>query len=177
MNTKQAAAFLVAFAALALLYALSLFRTQVTLREKELQQAQSESVAAATALTQEKIQLEKLKATTESYLRYLEAWEPHFSSLNNAQSAELSISLRLKSANLLTLAQRYERINAKFGEAIPAIMRASLSIEDNYVSVLNWIGLIEEELPTLRTASISITKGERPNDIRTELVFEVPLIQ
>ncbi|MCS7008914.1 MAG: hypothetical protein NZL93_03125, partial [Chthoniobacterales bacterium] len=90
MNTKQAAAFLVAFAALALLYALSLFRTQVTLREKELQQAQSESVAAATALTQEKIQLEKLKATTESYLRYLEAWEPHFSSLNNAQSAELS---------------------------------------------------------------------------------------
>ncbi|MCS7009198.1 MAG: hypothetical protein NZL93_04590, partial [Chthoniobacterales bacterium] len=62
-------------------------------------------------------------------------------------------------------------------EAIPAIMRASLSIEDNYVSVLNWIGLIEEELPTLRTASISITKGERPNDIRTELVFEVPLIQ
>lgn len=177
MNTKQLAAFLVLLAALAVLYAISLFKTQVETREKEQLQAQSEAFAATTALNQEKIQLNQLRANTQDLIRFLEAWEPHFSSLNNAQSAELAISMRLKAANLLTLAQRYERVNAKIGDAIPALMRATLSIEDNYVATMNWLGSLERDIPTLRTASISITKGERQNDIRTELALEIPLLQ
>lgn len=175
MNSKQVAAIVVVVVILVFVQATLWMKNHSDVQVKEEGRAKSGANTAATQVLTERRQLEGLKNSTKEMIRFLEAWQPYFEALNTPQSAELAISMRIKEANLLTLGQRYEVAAAKGVSTIPKVMRANIIIEDDYAKTLNWLGRSEVEIPTLRIASMRLSKGQLPNDIKAELVLEVPL--
>lgn len=124
----------------------------------------------------EKGQLGALQKSSKSLIEYLNVWQPYFNAVDSSQSAELKISLRIKEDNLVSLNQKYGVISNKNNKFLPNIMRAQLTFEDDYTRLLNWLGEVEAQLPTLRTSSIRITRGTGDNDLKMELTLEQPLM-
>ena len=85
--------------------------------------------------------------------------------------------MRIKEANLVNLAQRFEQSPLKGNASIPSTMRAYLTFEDDYARLMNWLGDLEVKMPTVRTSSARLSKGTRANDLRIELVLEQPLLK
>jgi hypothetical protein len=50
-----------------------------------------------------------------------------------------------------------------------------LLFDDNYSKLLNWFGHMEKIKPTMRVGKLALSKGSRGEDLRMELVLEVPL--
>jgi hypothetical protein len=100
--------------------------------------------------------------------------------IDDENEAETGISMKVRASDMLNLAQRYEKaphlINNKPNESLPLLVRASLVFEDNYAKLLNWMGMMERIKPTMRVGRVAITPGGRGNDVRMELVLEVPLL-
>ncbi len=125
----------------------------------------------------EKGQLAELDKNSRSLIEYLKSWQPYFRAVDSAQNAELKISLRIKEANLVSLSQKYEVASNPGNAFLPSVMRAQLTFEDDYVTLLNWLGQVESQLPTLRTSGIRLSRGSGANDLRMELVLEQPLLK
>ena len=177
MSSKHLAVLLVGLMILGLSQLTFLMRDRLADVQKEDTSAREAAENAAAALINERNSLSTLRAGSHDLIMFLNAWEPYFSTMNTPESAELNISMRLKEAGLVTLAQRYELVPNRGDTNIPRIMRANLVIEDDYAATLNWLGGIESKLPTLRVSNLRLTKGQAGNDIRLEVVFEVPLVR
>ena len=130
----------------------------------------------AIELMREQRTLEELRSGSKKLIDYLNVWKPYFDAVDSPQNAELKISMRIKSDNLVSLAQRYEVVAAKGNRSLPYLMRAHTTFEDNYGRLLNWLGEIESDLPTMRVGSIRIAKGTGPDDLKMDLVLEQPLL-
>lgn len=175
MNQKHIAALIVGLCILAFVQTTLWMKDRLAAMVKQEQAASAAAQKAANEEIQERKKLEALTLSSSELISFLEAWEPFFSSMNTPQAAEFGISNRLKSSNLVTLSQRYESAALKDGGVIPRVMRANLTIDDNYARTLNWLGQIEKEIPTLRVSSLRISRGQTAGDIRADLVLEVPL--
>ena len=61
--------------------------------------------------------------------------------------------------------------------SLPSLLRAHLTFEDKYPLLLNWLGQTEAQLPTMRIASLRLTQGTSPDDVKMDLVLEQPLVK
>ena len=99
--------------------------------------------------------------------------------LSEQQSAETAISMVVREQAMNTLSQRYEHVPHTIGnsdiDALPALVRATLVFDDNHSKLLNWIGKVEKIKPTMRIGRVALSKGSRSDDLRMELVLEIPL--
>ena len=177
MNNKHVACAIVAMLILALVE-LTLWvqgnRTKVQNEAGAAQQAQADANAR---LAQEQSQLGELRRQSTDLIEFLRIWQPYFTTIDNAQSAEINLSMRIKDANLVNLAQRFEQTPVKGNASIPNTMRAYLTFEDDYTRLMNWLGDLEVKMPTERTSSVRLSKGTRANDLRMEIVLEQPLLK
>jgi hypothetical protein len=81
------------------------------------------------------------------------------------------------------MAQRFEVVPNKSGTSvpnasnatIPQIVRAHLTIEDDFIKTINWLGDLESKLPSARITSLALARGQSGNDLRMDLVVDVPL--
>lgn len=144
--------------------------------QREADAARAEVSNTTMQLQVERAQLAQLQNSARALIEYLNTWMPYFKAVDSAQNAELKISLRIKQDNLISLSQRYEVIGNPGNAFLPSVMRAQLTFEDDYARVLNWLGQIESELPTLRTSNVRITRGTGGNDLRVELQLDQPLM-
>ncbi len=128
------------------------------------------------ALQREQQQFGALDASSKKLVEFLGLWKPHFDAIDSPQNAELRISLRIKEDNLVSLSQRYEVVPDKNNRSVSRIMRAHLTFDDSYARLLNWLGTMESDLPTMRIASAHLSKGTGANDLRMEVVLELPLL-
>lgn len=133
--------------------------------------------ATAISVMREQQTLDQLRSGSKALIDYLNLWKPSFDAVDSPQNAELKISMRIKSDNLVSLAQRYEVVAQKNNRSLPYLMRAHTTFEDNYARLLNWLGQMEAELPTMRIGSIRISKGTGPDDLKMDLVMEQPLLK
>ena len=142
-------------------------------KEEEIEKGQSSQRDA------ELRSMNALKKQSEDLLTFIKDWEPQFAVFQEQQTAETIISMKVRSDRLATLQQRYQQIphkmNGKDVETLPNLTRATLTFEDSYPKLLNWLGEIERIHPTMRVWSITLSKGSRGDDLRMELVLEVPL--
>lgn len=175
MNRKQIAALLVALIAAGFVYFTMWTKDRLTAMQKAERTARASSEQAATDLTRSLADLSDLRSRSEGLIRFLQAWEQYFERMDGPQRAELEVSTRIKEDGLITLAQRYEPVALRGEETIPRVMRANLTIEDDYSRSLNWLGKMESQVPTLRISNLRLTKGQRVNDIKLEVVLDVPL--
>lgn len=149
-------------------------RTKV---QNEAGAAQQAETNASAQLNQERSQLSELRRQSTDLIEFLRIWQPYFTTIDNAQSAEVSLSMRIKEANLVNLAQRFEAAPVKGNASIPNMLRGFLTFEDDYARLMNWLGELEVKMPTVRTSSVRLSKGSRENDLRMEIVLEQPLLK
>ena len=177
MNNKHVACGIVALF-IVVLVQLTLWvqghRTKVQNEAGAAQQAESDANAQ---LTQERSQLGELRRQSTELIEFLRIWQPYFSTIDNPQSAEVNMSMQIKDANLVNLAQRFELTPTKGHASIPNTLRGFLTFEDDYVRLMNWLGDLEVKMPTVRTSSVRLSKGTRTNDLRMEVVLEQPLLK
>lgn len=143
----------------------------------EADRAKASAASALLQLQVERGQLAELQKSSLPLTEYLKVWQPYFKAVDSAQNAELKISLRIKEAGLVSLSQKFETISNPGNPFLPQIMRAQITFEDNYAGLLNWLGQIESQLPTLRTKSVLLARGNSPDDLRMQLVLEQPLMK
>lgn len=177
MNSKHIACGIVAIL-IVLLVQLTLWvqgnRTKV---ENEATAAQQAASDANAQLNQERTQLSQLRRQSADLMEFLRIWQPYFATIDSAQSAEVNLSMRIKEANLVNLAQRFEQTPVKGNASIPTTLRGFLTFEDDYTRLMNWLGDLEVKMPTLRTSSIRLAKGTRANDLRMEIILDQPLLK
>lgn len=131
---------------------------------------------ASLRLALERRQLSELRSSSSKLIEYLKVWQPFFDAVDSPQTAELKISLRIKEENLTSLSQRYEVVGQPANHSLPYIMRAYLTFEDDYAHLLNWLGQVESQVPTMRIGTLRLSKGTGANDLRMELTLEQPLL-
>lgn len=137
--------------------------------------AEQKASNSSTQLAMEKRQFDDLQKNSKELIDYLHLWQPHFAAIDSPQNAELKFTLKIKEDNLVSLSQRYEVAGQK-NPSLPKLMRAQFTFEDNYSRLLNWIGKMEAELPTMRINSMRISKGTIAEDLKVDLVMEQPII-
>ena len=142
----------------------------------EADRAKSQAASSSLQLQIEKGQFAELENSSKSLIEYLNIWQPYFKAVDSAQSAELKISLRIKEDSLVSLSQKYETVSNPGNNYLSSMMRARLIFEDDYVRLLNWLGQVESQLPTIRVGSVRLTRGTSGNDLKMELILEQPLV-
>jgi hypothetical protein len=175
MNNKHIACVLLILAiALIVQFTLSM-NNRMMKTQGEANRARAAVSNASTRLQIERSQLAELEKSSKPLTDYLKVWQPYFAAIDSAQNAELKISLRIKESGVVSLSQKFGPVGNASNPSLPNLMRAQLVFEDNYVKLLNWLGQIESQLPTLRTKSLTLTRGSNQEDVRMQLVLEQPL--
>ncbi len=177
MNNKQIACVIVVLLTMGIAWITSTMNTRMIKMQAESSAAQLSADSLSTQLLLERHQLDELGKNSADLIAYLNVWQPYFDAIDSSQNAELKISLRIKEDNLVSLSQRYETASDTKNPSIPFLMRATLSIEDSYSRVLNWLGRTESQLPTLRIMKIKLTRGTDAKDLRVDAVLEQPLLK
>lgn len=176
MNNKHLACVVVFILMMCLLQGTSWMNQRMIKMQKDASGAELQANNAALQLTMERRQLEDLRRNSKELIDYLNLWQPYFSAVDSPQNAELKISLRIKEDDLVSLSQRYDVVGQK-NPSLPSLMRAQVTFEDNYARLLNWIGRLEAELPTMRISSIRLAKGTSAEDLKVDMTIEQPILK
>lgn len=168
---------------LAIFVAMMFFGIQKMRQKKVSMQVQADEArenaeAAETKRKASEIGLIKLRAESEGLRQYFEQWLPYLSSVNNTEQEEQRIIDLVKSGQVFATSQRTELIaNSKNSGFIPKRLRANLVIQDEYSKTLNWLGNLEESLPSSRISKYRLTRGLSGNDVQMEVTLDLPLIK
>ncbi len=176
MNRKHLAVIIVALLAVLFLQGVLEIRKRLVAIQNQVAEAQAASAGKEMLLNTERAAMRNIESESAAMLAYLDAWSPPLSKVNTPESGELTVSGRVKEADLVTLAQRFEVAANPGNDAIPKLVRAHLTFEDDYARTLNWLGKIEQNLPSSRVTDLRIARGESDNDVRLTLVLDVPLL-
>lgn len=181
MNPKQIGILLV-LAGIFLAVQLGMsFQGKARSLETQTKAALEQQTSVETQLQAEKDTLADLQRQSDELLKFVSKWVPFFAVIEEQQAAETGISMKVREAGMLNLSQRYQQvphtINNKPNESLPVLVRASLLFDDNYSTLLNWFGKMEKIKPTMRAGRLALSKGSRGDDLRMELVLEIPLLK
>jgi len=175
MNNKHIAVILIGLLAFGFLQGILWVRGE---RDKTIAKAealQAEEATQRQLVAVQTAQLAQLKQSSTDLISFLNAWEGPLSRVRTPENAEALFITKIRDGNLSSLSQKFGRVALKAGSSLSGAVRAQLTFEDDYASLLNWLGRLESELPTLRVNSVKISKGTRPQDIRMEATLDQPL--
>jgi hypothetical protein len=183
VNHKHIACLVILFLCVVIFQGVSMVRTRANAMQDAAHAAESSASTASLAWRTQRAILDDLKNKTADLIAYLDAWEPHLDRLSTPESGELNVNALVKQSGLILLAQRFEltpnksdaTVPGTANSTIPQLVRAHLTAEDDFVKSLTWLGELETKLPTSRVSSLEITRGQTGNDIRVELVVDIPL--
>lgn len=179
MNPKQIACLVLLAAILVNVQIAMSMQRKAKAVDSEVIAAKHKAAGLRTQLDAEVATLDDLKRQSDELLAFVQKWEPFFAVIEEQQSAETGISMKVREANMLNLAQRYQqiphKINNKENSSLPILVRATLVFDDDYSKLLNWLGMMEKIKPTMRIGRLSLSKGSRGEDLRMEVALEIPL--
>lgn len=122
-----------------------------------------------------------LQQQSADLLNFVAGWKPYFVLVEEQDSAQTAIRMKVCEDAIKTVSQRYEQVPHKIANedvaSLPTLMRATLVLDDNYAKLLNWLGTAEKIIPTVRIGKLDLTKGSRGENLRMELTLEVPLLR
>jgi hypothetical protein len=179
MNPKQLGAVIILAGIFLAVQLGMMFQSKARAVDVEVEKARGEEKGLETQLAAEKDLLTDLQRQSDELLKFVAKWKPFFALIEEKQSAETGISMKVREEGMLTLSQRYQqvphKINNKDNVSLPVLIRATLLFDDGYSKLLNWFGNMEKIKPTMRVGRLALGKGSRGEDLRMELVLEVPL--
>jgi len=177
MNNKHLACGIVALIIIGLIQSTFWVQAKRTKMQRDATAQEMAEYNASLLLQRERQQLGELRGASKGLIAFLQTWQPFFEAIDNPQSAEVNFTMKIKEDNLVNLAQRYELAAQKNNSSLPTVLRAYVTFEDDYARLLNWLGRMEQQQPTIRVSGVRMQKGTRANDLRMELVLEQPLLK
>ncbi len=183
MNNKHLACIVILLACVLIVQGVLTVHKNATAMQAAASLARRDASLANANLRTQRGLLKDLTEKTSDLIVYLDAWEPHLARIATPDAGEVNVNALLKQADLLILSQRFELVPNQTGggvpnaanATIPQLVRAHLTIEDDFTKSLNWVGELESKLPTARVANLEISRGQTGNDIRLNLVVDIPL--
>jgi hypothetical protein len=178
MNNHKAACVVLMIAIAAIVYFTQEYRATASEVRERVEDAKS---SAENALFQQQIaetNLRALEAKTESIRESYQTWLPHLNGVRTPQEGEQRITQAIRKGDVFLLSQRFDivEVSADKNALVQKALKADLVIEDDYAASLNWLGKIEEEIPSCRIDQCRMTRGERGNDIRLEVTIQIPIV-
>ncbi len=156
-------------------YGAQTFQQRSATQRSEADSARDAAIAAQEAFVNSKRALDQLTATTAGLRDYLELWEPHLRATQSAQATEQRVVDLVKQSDIFTESQRFEVLERKGDSVFPTSLRAHIIIKDEYVKAMNWLGLLEESVPTCRLSSCVLRRAESGNDVHLSLIVDLPI--
>ncbi len=181
MNPKQLGIVLVLAGIFVCVQLGMMFQNKAQSLDVQVEEAKSEEKSLGSTFSAERELLTDLQRQSEELLSFVDKWRPYFGLLEEKQSVETSISMKVREEAMLTLSQRYQEVPHKISNkdiaSLPVMIRATLLFDDSYEKLLDWFGFMEQDKPTMRVGRIGLSKGSRGEDLSMELVLEVPLLE
>jgi hypothetical protein len=183
MTQKHIACLVILFFCIVIAQGISMLNRRTNDMKAGAAKAQRDAEIAASSARSQRLILDDLGRKSADLLDYLKTWEPHLSRLSTPESVEINLNALIKESGLILLAQRFEVTPNKTGGAVPSaadatipqIVRAHLTIEDDFVKSVNWLGDLESKLPSARVSNLQLARGQNGNDVRLALIVDVPL--
>jgi len=123
------------------------------------------------------IKLKSIDAKTGELRTVYAEWLPHFEAFKNTGDGEQRIAEVVREGDVFLISQKFKSKKINGGDLITDALNAELVIEDDYTKVMNWLGQVEEQIPSCRISKCVITRGDRGNNIHMELLIQVPVIK
>lgn len=175
-NHQSACLVLVIFIA-GMLYGVNELRNSTNEARDKAENAQTEAETAEQQAQLAQIQLKSLEAKTASLRTAYSQWQPHFAGYKTAQDAEMRIAEVIREGDVFLISQKFETKEIDKGAMISDALVANLVVEDDYAKTLNWLGRLEEEIPSCRISRCNMKRGDRGNDIHLELQVQIPVLE
>lgn len=176
MKEKQMACFVLLLFVGFMTYFTQTSYKKLTAARKEAYDAKSAAQTAQTTFNNATTLLNKLKKDTQGKRDFHAQWEPFLKNTSSPEATEQKVIDCIKGAGVFAVSQRFERLQRQHDPLMPYILRAHLIIEDEYSKAFNWLGELEETLPTSRVSSMHMKRGESGDDLRLELIVDVPIM-
>lgn len=176
MNPKQLACIILLMFIGAMTYTAQIIHNKVNTTREEAQDAEDSAVAMENERSTADIETAVFKANTEDVRRFLRSWLPSIERVQTQQEAEQTIELSLRERGInLVRSKKIELKTVPINKIIPKSVLTTLTIEEEYAKVLNWLGDIERRLPTARMKVVQITGGSTGRQLKMEVSFETPI--
>lgn len=176
MNPKQLACIVLLIFIGGLTYAAQMVHNSVSTTRAAAEEAESAAVTAESERSTAEIETAMFKTDTEDVRRFLRSWMPAIERMQTQQEFDqaLELSLRERGINLI-LSRKTDLKTSAANKVIPKSVLTTLTIEEEYAKVLNWLGDIERRLPTARMKVVQITGGATGRLLRMSVAFEIPI--
>jgi hypothetical protein len=176
MNPKQIACVVLLLIIGAMTYTAQMIHKTVTTTRAEAEDAETAAVTAENERSTAEIETAVFKTETDDIRRFLRSWLPAIDHVQTQQEAEQTIELSLRERGInLVRSRKTESKQAAGNRIIPKSVVTTLTIEEEFAKVLNWLGDIERRLPTARMKVVQITGGSTGAQLKMEVSFETPI--
>lgn len=176
MNSHQSACAFLAFLTAAMLYGVNSLRNATSAAQQLAEQSRSEAELAENQAQLAQIQLKTLDSKTAELRLVYGDWKPHFEAHRSSQDAEQRIAEAIRAGDVFLISQKFETREIDKGSLIAKAVVADLVVEDDYAKALNWLGHIEEAIPTCRITKCVLERGDRSNDIHLVVQLHIPIL-
>ncbi len=119
--------------------------------------------------------LANLRRETQGKRDYLQEWLPYLQETRSEVDGERLMVGKVRDSGLTALTESYKPVPGNKNSSIGSLLQGKLVFVADYAKTLDWLGKLETSLPTSRIASFKVSKGSSGNDIRSELVVDVPM--
>lgn len=177
MRNHQTACILLVVVILGILYGINELRNATNVARNAASAAQLEAEGAEQRAQIAQIQLKTLDSKTSELRQAYEEWKPHFHPFRTAQDAEQRVAELIRNGDIFLISQRFESKEIDRDGLIPQALVGDLVLEDEYAKTLNWLGRLEEALPSCRITRCNLTRGDRGNDIHLEVQIQIPILR
>lgn len=175
-NHKTACLVIVVFIA-GMLYGVNELRNASGAARDSAEAAQSNAENAERQAELASIQLKSLEAKTADLRGISSDWKPYFNDLSTPQAAEQRVVDVIRESGVFMFSQKFEPRQLDKDALISEALVANLIVKDSYTKAINWIGLLEQEIPNSRITECRIEPGERGNNIHLELQIMIPVLK
>lgn len=176
MKEKQMACIVLGLMIAAMAFGIQKMRQKNVAMQTEADEAKEKAEASDFQRKTTERALADLKTKSAGLRTYFEKWLPYLGSVWNTETEEQRITEIVKSGQVFATSQRTEIVQGENERFISKRLRAFLVIQDEYSKSLNWLGHLEESLPSSRISKYRLTRGLGGNDVQMEITLDLPLI-
>ena len=175
MNPKQIACFILMAFIGVLVYGAQIVHGKVNVMRSEAEDALSAATNSASERETAEIKTAVIKTETEEVRRFLRAWLPSIDKMQTQQEVEKAVELSLREKGISLIRARATEPKTSTNKLIPRSVLTTITVEEEYAKVLNWLGDIERRLPLARMKVVQVAGGASGRQLKLDVTFETPI--
>lgn len=176
MKDKQVACLIIIMAISACFFGILKMQNKLQEARESAQNARSKAETARSERVRAVNALHQLRTKTKDEMAYYETWKPYFEAHGSHAAATEKLLNSIRTIRLNSLSENSEVVGNPKDEIIKNISRTTLTFEDRYAKLFNWLGSVESGMHVARISNCKITKSSGESDIRMELQVDFPLM-